>query len=167
MSAATQSVQSGQCWRRKSDGVLTKIIHVDSPFQFRRSVHHRARRRTITELGAFLNKYEIVSDAVPTDTSAEDDDDAQAQQVRNTTREGILVCQGQIWEDLDTRQSKRRVVIESVADGDAQVRDHYGTKHSTLSVSRMYRHSTGFRLVEPGELKYGAPTASSDETARH
>lgn len=120
MSAATEPVQPGQRWRRKSD------------------------------------------DAVPTDISAQDDD-AQAQQEKNTTREGILVRRGQIWEDLDTRQSKRRVVIESVADGEAQVRDHYGTKHSTLSVSRMHRHSTGFRLVEPGELKYGAPTASSDE----
>ncbi|MFJ4622219.1 hypothetical protein [Streptomyces sp. NPDC088812] len=97
-----------------------------------------------------------------TSTSAQDDD-AQAQQEKNTTREGILVRRGQIWEDLDTRQSKHRVVIESVADGEAQARDHYGTKHTTLSVSRMYRHSTGFRLVEPGELKYGAPTASSDE----
>ncbi|MFJ8018647.1 hypothetical protein [Streptomyces sp. NPDC096311] len=122
---------------------------------------HQEQRRTSTEVGSFLKKYEIAFDAVPTDTSAEDDD-AQAQQEKNTTREGILVCQGQIWEDLDTRQSKRRVVIESVADGKAQVRDHYGTKHSTLSVSRMYRHSTGFRLVKPGELKYGAPTASSE-----
>lgn len=57
-------------------------------------------------------------------------------------------------------------MFESVAGGEAQVRDHYGTKHSTLSVSRMHRHSTGFRLVEPGELKYGAPAASSDEKAR-
>lgn len=47
-------------------------------------------------------------------------------------------------------------MFESVAGGEAQVRDHYGTKHSTLSVSRMHRHSTGFRLVEPGELKDGA-----------
>lgn len=101
-------------------------------------------------------------DAVPTDTSAQDDD-AQAQQEKNTTREGILVRRGQIWEDLDTRQSKRRVVVESVADGEAQVRDHYGTKHSIVSVSRMHRHSTGFRLVEPGELKYGAQRASWDE----
>lgn len=112
-----------------------------------------------------MKKYELVSDAVPTYTSAQDDD-AQAQQEKNTTREGILVRQGQIWEDLDTRQSKRRVVIESVADGEAQVRDHYGTKRSTLSVSRMHKHSTGFRLVEPGELKYGVPTASSDETVQ-
>ncbi|WP_434598302.1 hypothetical protein [Streptomyces sp. A5-4] len=99
---------------------------------------------------------------MPTDTSAQGDG-AEAQQEKNTTREGILVRPGQIWENLDTRQDNRRVVIESVADGEAQVRDHYGTKHSTLSVSRMYRHSTGLRLVEPGELKYGAPTASSDE----
>ncbi|MEU3049073.1 hypothetical protein ABZ705_21630 [Streptomyces sp. NPDC006984] len=100
-----------------------------------------------------------------TDTSTQDED-AQAQQEKNTTREGVLVRRGQIWEDLDTRQSKRRVVVESVADGEAQVRDHYGTKHSTLSVSRMHRHSTGFRLVEPGELKYGVPTVSSDENTQ-
>ncbi|MCT9105332.1 hypothetical protein [Streptomyces mirabilis] len=100
-----------------------------------------------------------------TDTSTQDED-AQAQQEKNTTCEGILVRRGQIWEDLDTRQSKRRVVIESVANGEAQVRDHYGTKHSTLSISRMHRHSMGFRLVEPGELKYGVPTVSSDETAQ-
>lgn len=99
---------------------------------------------------------------VRTDTSAQHDE-AQAQQEKNTTREGLLVRRGQIWEDLDTRQSKRRVVVESVAAGEAHVRDHYGAKHSTLSVSRMHRHSTGFRLVEPGELKYGAPTASSGE----
>ncbi|MEU0030699.1 hypothetical protein [Streptomyces sp. NPDC006335] len=99
------------------------------------------------------------------DTSAQDED-AQAQQEKNTTREGILVCRGQIWEDLDTRQGKRHVVIESVADGEAQLRDHYGTKYSSLSVSRMHRHSTGFRLVAPGELKYGAPTVSSDENTQ-
>ncbi|NUQ96163.1 MAG: hypothetical protein HOY79_06220 [Streptomyces sp.] len=166
MSAATEPVQPGQHWRRKSDGVLTTVIYVDSPFQFRRSVQHRAQRRTITEFGSFLKKYEIVSDAVPTGTSAQDDD-AQAQQEKNTTREGILVCRGQIWEDLDTRQSKRRVVIESVTDGEARVRAHYGTRLSTLSVSRMHKHSTGFRLVAPGELRYGAPAAPSDEETQH
>ncbi|MET9661165.1 hypothetical protein [Streptomyces sp. NPDC006510] len=106
-----------------------------------------------------------MSDAVPTDTSAQDDD-AQAQQEKNTTREGILVRRGQIWEDLDTRQIQRRVVIESVADGEARVRAHFGTRLSTLSVSRMHKHSNGFRLVAPGELKYGAPADSSDETAQ-
>ncbi|KOT57062.1 MULTISPECIES: hypothetical protein [Streptomyces] len=79
MSAATERVQPGQRWRRKSDGVLTKVISVDSPFHFRRSVHHQAQRRTITEFGSFLKKYEAVSGAVPTDTSAQEDD-AQAQQ---------------------------------------------------------------------------------------
>lgn len=162
MSTTTESVQPGQRWRRKGDGVLTEVIHVDSPFQFQRKVHHRAQRWTTTEFGSFLKKYERVSDAVPTHTPAQNED-AQAQQQRNTTREGILVRRGQIWEDLDTRHSERRVVIESVADGEAQGRDHYGTKHSTLSVSRMHRHSEGFRLVEPSELKYGAPTASSNE----
>ncbi|WP_327357808.1 hypothetical protein [Streptomyces sp. NBC_01304] len=103
--------------------------------------------------------------AVPTDTSTQDGD-AHAQQEKNTTREGILVRRGQIWEDLDTRQNQRRVVIEFVKSGRARVRAHYGTRRSTISVSRMHKHSTGFRLVEPGELKYGVPTASSDGTAR-
>ncbi|MFI8089072.1 hypothetical protein ACIF9R_12250 [Streptomyces sp. NPDC086080] len=138
---------------------------MDSPLRFRRSVQHRARRRTVTELDSFLKKYELVSDAVPTDTSAQDDD-AQAKQEKNTTREGILVRRGQIWEDLDTRQDQRRVVVEFVKNGRARVRAHYGTRRSTISVSRMHKHSTGFRLVEPGELKYGVPTVSSDETAQ-
>ncbi|MFJ5725853.1 hypothetical protein [Streptomyces sp. NPDC093149] len=162
MSAATEPVQPGQRWRRKSDGVLTEVIYVDSPFQFRRSVHHRAQRRTITEFCSFLKKYEIVPDDVPTGTSAQGDD-AQAQQEKNTTRRASWPAGGQIWEDLGTRQSKRRVVIESVVDGEAQVPDHYGTKRSALSVSRMHTHSTGLRLVSPGELKYGVRATAPDE----
>ncbi|MCM2392648.1 hypothetical protein [Streptomyces albipurpureus] len=98
-----------------------------------------------------------------TDASAHDDD-TQAQREKNTTCEGILVRRGLIWQNLDTRQSNRHVVIESVADGEVLVRDHYGTKRSTLSVSRMHTHSSGLRLVSPGELKYGAPKAPSGET---
>ncbi|MGW0881322.1 hypothetical protein [Streptomyces sp. NPDC002671] len=119
----------------------------------------------IVESESFLKKYELVPDAAPTDTSAQDDD-AQAQQEKNTTREGILVRRGQIWEDLDTRQNQRRVVVEFIKSGRARVRAHYGTRRSTISVFRMHKHSRGFRLVEPGELKYGVPTASSDETAQ-
>ncbi|MFI5702616.1 hypothetical protein ACIA78_21530 [Streptomyces xanthochromogenes] len=102
---------------------------------------------------------------MPTDTSIQDDD-AQAQQEKNTTREGILVRRGQIWEDLDTRRNQRRVVVEFAKSGRVQVRAHYGTRRSTVSVSRMHKHSTGFRLVEPGELKYGVSTVSSDEMAQ-
>lgn len=162
MSAATEPVQSGQRWRRKSDRVLTRIISVDPPEQFRRSVHHRAQRRTITELGAFLKKYELAFEAVPVDAAAQAED-AQLQQKLNTTRDGVLVAPGQIWEDLDSRQKKRRVVVVSVQSGRARVRAHYGTRLSTLSVSRMHKHSTGFRLVAPGELRYGAPAGPSDE----
>ncbi|NEA18975.1 hypothetical protein [Streptomyces halstedii] len=100
----------------------------------------------------------------PTDAAACDDEaQAQAQREKNTTCEGILVRRDQIWENLDTRHSERHVVIETVADGEAQVRDHYGTKRSTLSVSRMHRHSAGLRLVMPGELKYGTRTTSPNE----
>ncbi|WP_412075468.1 hypothetical protein ACLF6K_05970 [Streptomyces xanthophaeus] len=119
-------------------------------------------RLLTAEVESSLKKFGLA--AVPTDTSTQDDD-AQAQQERNTTREGILVRRGQIWEDLDTRQNQRRVVIEFVKSGRARVRAHYGTRRSTISVSRMHKHSTGFRLVEPGELKYGVPTVASDETA--
>ncbi|MFE7114089.1 hypothetical protein ACFU99_01510 [Streptomyces sp. NPDC057654] len=73
MSDPIQTVQPGQHWRRKSDGVLTTVIHVDPPSQFRRSVHHRAQRRTITELGPFLKKYEIMPCTGTTDTSAQDE----------------------------------------------------------------------------------------------
>ncbi|MFJ2420675.1 hypothetical protein [Streptomyces brevispora] len=162
MSDRIETVRPDQRWRRKKDGVLTKIISVDSPMQFRRSVHHQAQRRTITEFGSFLKKYEFAVDAVEANTPTPGND-PQLQQKLNTTREDILVVPDQIWEDLDTRQGKRRVVVVSVKSGRAQVRAHYGTRRSTLSVSRMHKHSTGFRLVKPGELKYGAPTASSNE----
>ncbi|MFJ9900537.1 hypothetical protein ACIQPR_45140 [Streptomyces sp. NPDC091280] len=162
MSAPTESVQPGQRWRRKSDGILTKITSVEPPEQFRRSVHHRARRRTITELGSFLKKYELAFQAVPIEAAAQAED-AQLQEKLNTTRDGVLVAPGQIWEYLDSRQKKRRVVVVSVQSGRARVRMHYGTRLSTLSVSRMHKHSTGFRLVVPGELRYGASVAPSHE----
>lgn len=119
-------------------------------------------RLLAAEVESSLQKF--VPAAVPTDCSTQDDD-VQAQQERNTTREGILVRRGQIWGDLDTRKNQRRVVVEFVKSGRVRVRAHYGTRRSTISVSRMHKHSTGFRLVEPGELKYGVPTVSSDETA--
>ncbi|MGW6602884.1 hypothetical protein [Streptomyces sp. NPDC055036] len=104
----------------------------------------------------------VYEELAPIGTSGQDDA-ARAQGGKNTTCEGVLVRRCQIWENLDTRQSNRHVVIESVADGEAQVRDHYGTKRSALSVSRMHTHSTGFRLVSSGELKYGARATAPDE----
>ncbi|MEW1548398.1 hypothetical protein [Streptomyces tsukubensis] len=111
-----------------------------------------------------FRSYTIAPDAVSTGTSAQEDD-AQARREKNTTCEGILVRPGQIWENLDTRLNNRHVVVESVADGEAQVRDHYSTARSTLSVSRMHTHPTGLRLVPPGELKYGARATVPDERA--
>lgn len=66
----------------------------------------------------------------------------------NTTKEGILVKPHQVWEDLDARQSGRRVTVTSVAEGKAKVANSMG-RVTTLSVSRMHRHSTGWRLVQP------------------
>lgn len=53
-------VRSGQVWKRKSDGVLTTVISVSPPTYANRRVLHQARRRTWTELGPFLRKYELV-----------------------------------------------------------------------------------------------------------
>ncbi|MFC8125498.1 hypothetical protein [Streptomyces sp. NPDC057302] len=108
---------------------------------------------------------ELAFEAVPACAAAQAED-AQLQQKLNTTRDGALVAPGQIWEDLDSRQKKRRVVVVSVQSGRARVRTHYGVRLSTLSVSRMHKHSTGFRLVAPGEVRYGASAAPSDEKAQ-
>lgn len=66
---------------------------------------------------------------------------------QHATREGIDVQPGQVWEDLDGRQEGRRVTVVRVDSGKAQVRGATG-KTTWLSISRMHKHSTGFRLVE-------------------
>lgn len=82
---------------------------------------------------------------------------------QNTTHEGIAVQPGQIWEDLDKRQDKRRVVVEIVRDGYAYVRQHYGERRTRLKINRMHKHSTGFRLVDPSELRYGISRADEQK----
>lgn len=58
-------VEVGQVWRRKRDGMETRVTHVDMHWQPRRSVHHQASRYTHTEYGNFIRKYEYVRDAHP------------------------------------------------------------------------------------------------------
>lgn len=65
----------------------------------------------------------------------------------DVTREGVRVEPGQVWEDLDKRQSGRQVRVVSVGDGKAVVEPLAGGTRTRLSVSRMHKHSTGFRLV--------------------
>ena len=62
----------------------------------------------------------------------------------NITKEGIEVMAGQVWRDLDKRMNGRTVTVLSVADDFAMVK---GARITRLSVQRMHRHSTGWKLV--------------------
>jgi hypothetical protein len=51
----------GQVWRRKSDGVETRIVSVDIPgLGVRRVEHQENRRRFATVYDTFLSTYEYV-----------------------------------------------------------------------------------------------------------
>lgn len=58
-----QEIRAGQIWRRKSDGHEVQVLNVDPVWSGRRQVVHRGRRRTWTEYGPFLRKYEFVKEA--------------------------------------------------------------------------------------------------------
>lgn len=73
---------------------------------------------------------------------------AQAEDVENTTPEGIEVKPGQRWRSLDKRDHGRTVTVESVGAGKARVTS--GVTRSTLSVRRMRRMSTGWELIGGG-----------------
>jgi len=66
------------------------------------------------------------------------------------TKEGIEVKPGQVWKDLDKRQAGRQCKVMEVVDGKAKMQvgaiGHLGSK-STVSIRRMYKHSTGWELV--------------------
>ncbi|KIA73380.1 hypothetical protein ANMWB30_23070 [Arthrobacter sp. MWB30] len=82
-------------------------------------------------------------------TKVEKDREArEAETASNTTRENIVVRPGQIWMDMNPRNKGRTVSVSSVKAGIAAVSD--GNRRSTITVSRMYPHSRGFRL-------YGSP----------
>lgn len=68
----------------------------------------------------------------------------------NITKDGIEVKPGQVWKDLDKRQSGRQCKVMATEDGKAKMQ-HYargqlGSK-TTLSIRRMHKHSTGWELV--------------------
>lgn len=66
----------------------------------------------------------------------------------NTTRDGIVVRPGQVWEDCDKRSNGRRVIVRFVEDGKAVVEPVGGDRRSVLSVARMHPTSAGFTLVQ-------------------
>lgn len=69
----------------------------------------------------------------------------------NVTKEGIEVKRGQLWRDLDRRMTGRVCRVGEVARGKAQmftmVNGQAG-KSTTVSIRRMYKHSTGWQLVQ-------------------
>lgn len=62
----------------------------------------------------------------------------------NTTKEGIEVKPGQVWEDLDKRMLGRRRQVREVSDGYAYMDGYPRTR---VAIRRMHRHSTGWKLV--------------------
>lgn len=70
------------------------------------------------------------------------------------TREGIEVKVGQVWEDLDKRMKGRQVlVIRLWPGGKCDVAPHRihrdgKPRQTTISISRMHKHSTGYRLIK-------------------
>ena len=65
-----------------------------------------------------------------------------------TTKEGIEVKVGQVWRDLDKRMNKVAMVVRVLPEGKAELKsgwDGSGQK-STVSIRRMHRHSTGWKL---------------------
>lgn len=68
------------------------------------------------------------------------------------TKDGVLVKPGQHWEDLDKRMHGRVVEVISVDQYNgtwkALVMPDVG-RYSKISISRMYVHSKGFKLIRP------------------
>ncbi|MDO8713999.1 MAG: hypothetical protein Q7K13_05920 [Polynucleobacter sp.] len=63
----------------------------------------------------------------------------------NTTKEGIEVRPGQVWQDLDKRMSGRKKIVLEVIDGKACMDGSPSTK---VSISRMHKSSTGWVLIK-------------------
>jgi hypothetical protein len=75
----------------------------------------------------------------------------------NTTKEGVNVCSGQIWKDLDKRNN-RFVKVLSVQNGKATVlscNERFEvlaqSKRTKISITRMHKHATGYALVQDVE----------------
>jgi hypothetical protein len=75
----------------------------------------------------------------------------------NITKDGVEVRAGQIWRDLDKRESGRTIKVVSVAEGKALSRDHVKLTGFTcrmnrpISVRRMHKGGTGWELVSQPE----------------
>ena len=69
----------------------------------------------------------------------------------NVTKEGIEVKRGQVWRDLDKRMTGRICRVGRVEGGRAQmftmVNGQAGNS-TVVSIRRMYKHSTGWALVQ-------------------
>lgn len=75
----------------------------------------------------------------------------------NKNKQGIEVKPGQVWRDMDKRMV-RHVMVIAVDGGKATVRNCNSAgvdcgwgRSSTISISRMHPHATGYALVKPAE----------------
>ena len=48
----------GEVWVRKADGIRTTVVHIADDGPLGVTVIHQSKRRTRTQLAAFLKKYE-------------------------------------------------------------------------------------------------------------
>lgn len=63
------------------------------------------------------------------------------------TKDGIEVQVGQVWRDLDSRMTGRKVRVLAITETKARVQSisMHGGK-TWISIRRMHRHSTGWEL---------------------
>lgn len=72
----------------------------------------------------------------------------------NTTKEGIEVKVGQVWEDMDKRMNGRRKTVIAVVEGKAHMDGNPKTK---VSICRMHKFSQGWMLVDNAKLTGHGP----------
>lgn len=79
----------------------------------------------------------------------------------DVTRDGIKVEVGQRWRDMDKRTNGRTVTITRVdADNGLAYYGNHG-KRPAISIRRMYRHSTGFELLQPDPARGNTPAPAA------
>lgn len=74
------------------------------------------------------------------------------------TKEGIEVKKGQVWLDLDKRMPNRHCKVEAVREGKsimylctAEGRTINAMREVKVSISRMHKSSTGWKLVRDAQ----------------
>jgi len=82
------------------------------------------------------------------------DDTIKIEEKRVFTPEGVEIKIGQIWLDLDTRFTPRKIQILAIDEKSGKVSAKSGTsgKVTRISIKRLKYRSSGYRLLEDEEL---------------